>query len=112
MARLLYEALSEGISPGYAKRLLDAFPEVEPDRTSPYRVQSPDDEWIEPLSEREFEVLQLIADGLKNQEIASQLYLSLNTVKAHTRNIYGKLDVNSRTQAAARARAIGLISSH
>lgn len=65
---------------------------------------------IEPLSERELEILQLIADGLTNQEIGSQLFLSLNTVKAHTRNIYGKLGVNSRTQAAAKARALGILS--
>jgi len=62
------------------------------------------------LSEREIEVLQLIAQGLSNQEISSRLYLSLNTVKAHTRNIYGKLGVNNRTQAGARARALGIIS--
>jgi LuxR family maltose regulon positive regulatory protein len=56
-------------------------------------------------------VLQLIAEGLTNQQIASKLYLSLNTIKAHTRSIYGRLDVNSRTQAAARARSLGLIAS-
>ena len=61
------------------------------------------------MSERETEVLQLIAEGLTNPEIADRLYLSLNTVKAHTRNIYGKLDVHSRTQAVARARALGLL---
>jgi LuxR family maltose regulon positive regulatory protein len=64
---------------------------------------------IEPLSERELEILQLIADGLTNREIGLQLYLSLNTVKAHTRNIYGKLGVNSRTQAAAKARTLGIL---
>jgi len=64
---------------------------------------------IEPLSERELEILQLIAGGLSNQEIGAQLYLSLNTVKAHTRNIYGKLGVNSRMQAAARARTLGIL---
>lgn len=65
---------------------------------------------IESLSERELDVLNLIADGLTNQEIGSQLFLSLNTVKAHTRNIYGKLGVNSRTQAAAKARILGILS--
>jgi LuxR family maltose regulon positive regulatory protein len=64
---------------------------------------------IEPLSERELEILQLIAEGLTNPEIAAQLYLSLNTVKAHTRNIYGKLGVHNRTQAVSRARALGLL---
>ena len=66
---------------------------------------------IEPLSKRELEVLKLIAEGLSNQEIGSRLYLSLNTIKAHTRNIYGKLGVNNRTQAVARAREIGIFPS-
>jgi LuxR family maltose regulon positive regulatory protein len=68
-------------------------------------------EWVEPLSERELEVLQLVAGGLTNQEIASRLFLALNTVKSHSRNIYGKLDVHSRTQAIARAQALGLPAS-
>jgi len=62
-------------------------------------------------SERELEVLQLIAEGLTNQEIASRLYLSLNTVKVHTRNIYSKLGVTNRTQAVAQARALGILPS-
>lgn len=66
---------------------------------------------IEPLSERELEVLQHIAEGLTNQNIADRLYLSLNTVKVHTRNIYGKLGVNSRTQAVSRARDLDLLPS-
>jgi LuxR family maltose regulon positive regulatory protein len=117
MARLLYEisanadVLSSEISLDYVQRLLAAFPEIEPEQTSPSKVHSPDSEWIEPLTERELEVLQLIADGLTNAKIASKLYLSLNTVKAHTRSIYGKLDVNNRTQAAARARELGLITT-
>ena len=112
MAKLLYDALSRGIAPDYVQRLLAAFPVDEPEQMLAYTIQSHEAEWIEPLTERELEVLQLIADGLTNQEIAAQLHLSLNTVKAHTRNIYGKLDVNSRTQAVAKARALGLISSN
>jgi LuxR family maltose regulon positive regulatory protein len=50
-----------------------------------------------------------MAEGLTNQEIATRLYLALNTVKAHSRNIYGKLNVRSRTQAVARAQALGLL---
>lgn len=64
---------------------------------------------VEPLTKREREVLQLIYEGLSNQEIAEKLVLALNTVKRHTSNIYGKLGVNSRTQAIARARQLGLI---
>jgi LuxR family maltose regulon positive regulatory protein len=66
---------------------------------------------IEPLSERELEVLQWISEGCTNREIAATLFLSLNTVKVHTRNIYGKLAVNNRTQAVAAARSLGLLPS-
>ena len=73
------------------------------------RTRYPDAEWIEPLSERELEVLDLIAEGLTNPQIAARLFLSLNTVKTHTRSIYGKLDVHSRTQAVARSQELGLL---
>lgn len=64
---------------------------------------------IEPISERELEVLRLIAAGLSNREIAGQLVISLSTVKGHTAHIFGKLGVQNRTQAAARARELKLI---
>jgi LuxR family maltose regulon positive regulatory protein len=109
MARLLYDALSRGISPDYVRRLLAAFPKPVPEMAGAAHIQSPKSELIEPLSEREFEVLQLIAEGLTNQEIATRLFLSLNTVKTHTRNIYGKLNVHRRTQAIARSQELGLL---
>jgi LuxR family maltose regulon positive regulatory protein len=110
MARLLYEALSRDIFPGYVRQLLAAFPNVEPtEQIERTRAQAPASDLVEPLSERELEVLQLIAEGLTNREIASRLFLSLNTVKAHTRNIYGKLCVHNRTQAVTRARALGVL---
>ena len=64
---------------------------------------------VEPLSEREIEVLQLIAEGLSNAEIADKLVIAVGTVKRHINNIYGKLGVQSRTQAVARARELGLL---
>ncbi|MBE0687930.1 MAG: response regulator transcription factor [Anaerolineaceae bacterium] len=65
---------------------------------------------IEPLSAREIEVLTLIADGKTNKEIALQLFVSPGTVKAHTSNIYRKLDVANRTEAVARARQLKFLS--
>jgi LuxR family maltose regulon positive regulatory protein len=64
---------------------------------------------IEPLSQRELEVLQLIARGFSNREIGERLFLALSTVKGHNRNIYGKLQVQRRTEAVARARELGLL---
>ena len=85
----------------YIKKLLLAFKAEVP----PKKV----DGLAEPLSERELEVLALIAGGLSNQEIAQKLFISLNTVRTHTKNINSKLNVHSRTQAAARAKELGLI---
>ncbi|MEJ2354128.1 MAG: LuxR C-terminal-related transcriptional regulator, partial [Anaerolineales bacterium] len=111
MGRLLYEALGRGISPAYVGKLLAAFSTTEAEQSGSSQTQAPQPELVEPLSEREIEVLQLIAEGLTNPEIAARLYLSLNTVKVHTRNIYGKLGVNKRTQAVARARTLGILAA-
>jgi LuxR family maltose regulon positive regulatory protein len=64
---------------------------------------------VDPLSERELEVLRLIAAGKRNKEIAAALTVSLNTVKKHTSHIYEKLGVDGRTQAVARARELDLL---
>ncbi len=61
------------------------------------------------ITPRELEVLQLIAQGLSNQEIAGRLFLSLNTVKTHTSNVFSKLDVQRRTQAIQKAKEMGLL---
>jgi len=111
MARLLYKAVSHDIATEYVQHLLGAFPVEKTKKNDSSKSYDPASKFIEPISERELEILQLIAEGLSNPEIGARLYLSLNTVKAHTRNIYGKLGVNSRTQAAARARTLGLLSS-
>jgi LuxR family maltose regulon positive regulatory protein len=63
---------------------------------------------VEPLSERELEILRLIAEGHSNQAIADRLVIAVSTVKKHINNIYGKLDVQSRTQALVRARQLNL----
>lgn len=98
---------------GYAGRLLDAFPgrhmDPEADEPVPPRPPSLDAGHIEPLSERELEVLRLMASGLSNQEIAERLYLAVGTVKAHLHHIYGKLGAQGRTQAVARSRELNLL---
>jgi LuxR family transcriptional regulator, maltose regulon positive regulatory protein len=72
-------------------------------------LASPSAELPEPLSERELEVLTLIAAGKTNQEIAGELFVAKSTVKTHIKNIYLKLDVRNRTQAVSRARKLGLL---
>jgi LuxR family maltose regulon positive regulatory protein len=111
MSKLLYEAAIAGIAPGSVRRLLDAFTADEVEHSSLSKDQTTQGGLIEPLSEREIEVLQRIAEGLTNKEIANRLYLSQNTVKVHLRNIYGKLGVTNRTQAVARARVLGILST-
>ncbi|MEJ2447402.1 MAG: helix-turn-helix transcriptional regulator [Anaerolineales bacterium] len=66
---------------------------------------------VEPLSEREIEVLELMAAGLTYQDIAEQLFISPHTVKTHSRNIYAKLDVGNRTLAVGKARTLGILQS-
>jgi LuxR family maltose regulon positive regulatory protein len=88
----------------YLRTLLDGF-------SDPVSHPASDQLLVEPLSEREMEVLAHLASGRTNRDIAETLFLSVNTVKAHTRNIYGKLDVNNRTQAVAQARHLGLLET-
>jgi LuxR family maltose regulon positive regulatory protein len=111
MAHLLCRAQTQGIAPDYVRRLLAAFPVAEPMQDGPMKPHADQSGLIETLSERELEVLQHIEEGFTNREIADQLYLSLNTVKVHTRNIYGKLGVKNRTQAVSRARDLGVLLS-
>jgi LuxR family maltose regulon positive regulatory protein len=107
MARLLYQAVARKISPVYAGRLLEVLSEESQGVESSRKSLA--DGLIETLSERELEVLHLIAEGLSNGEITARLYISLSTVKGHAANIFGKLGVRNRTQAVARARSLGLL---
>jgi len=109
MARLLYLALERGYSPTYASRLLQAFSGEMPQAPEAMRGTAGEN-LVEPLSQREREVLALIAAGLSNREIAARLHITLSTVKGHTANIYGKLGVTSRIQAVSRARTLGLLA--
>jgi LuxR family transcriptional regulator, maltose regulon positive regulatory protein len=116
MARLLGLCLQRGIELDYAGQLLAALLEPkaggqEESARKAHRKRGPQPGagLIEPLSDRELEVLNLIAQGLSNAEIASRLVISLSTVKGHTANIFSKLAVNSRTQAAARGRELDLL---
>ena len=103
MARLLQEARSRNVMPDYVDTLLDAFGDdtALPDQDGGALP--------EPLTPREQEILELVAAGLTNREIADTLVISPETVKKHTGTIYGKLGVGNRTEAAARARELDLL---
>ena len=103
MRLLLREAQAHGIVPEYVAALLSAFGEP----TAP-RPPSQASSLIEPLTEREREVLGLLLEGASNREIARRLVLSINTVKRHVYNLCGKLGVQSRTQAIVKARTLAL----
>jgi LuxR family maltose regulon positive regulatory protein len=103
MGRLLQEARARGVMPATIDRLLAAYGDL------PSALAGTPAALPEPLTPREKEVLELLAAGLSNREIGEQLVISPQTVKKHTGNIYGKLGVSSRTEAAARARALDLL---
>jgi LuxR family maltose regulon positive regulatory protein len=102
MKQLLQEVASRGMISEYTRHVLAAFSHGGAKRAAQSAT-------VESLSERELEVLQHIAEGRTDREIADRLYLSLYTVKVHARNIYGKLGVNKRMQAVAKARELGVL---
>lgn len=106
MLPLLVQARSAGIMPKYIDRILAASERGT--KTTPVQSQ-PGSSLIEPLSGREMEVLQLLAQGCTDKRIAETLVIAPETVHKHLKNIYGKLDVHSRAEATLRAREIGLL---
>ncbi|HET8839826.1 MAG TPA: LuxR C-terminal-related transcriptional regulator, partial [Ktedonobacteraceae bacterium] len=111
MARLLSEAAAPGMKSDYLGKLLAVCEADEPKNKDPfYLLPVPHTPLLpEPLSQREGQILQLIALGLSNREIGERLFLALDTVKGHNRRIFGKLQVQRRTEAIARARQLGLV---
>jgi LuxR family maltose regulon positive regulatory protein len=114
MAKLLIGMKAEGGRwKEYIHKLLAAYgkqKDVQPfgsaqDKPSAFSLHP----LVEPLSQRELKVLQLIAQGLSNREIGERLFLALDTVKGHNRRIFDKLQVQSRTEAVARAHELGLL---
>ena len=120
MAKLLGEAAERGIMQSYTNKLLGEFqdegqqsggssqfipsqPLIVPD------VRPAKDILVEPLSQRELEILRLLETELSGPEIARELVIALSTVRTHTKSIYSKLNVNSRRAAVKRAIELGLI---
>lgn len=105
--QLLRLALSGKAGISYIHRILATFSRLQKEcwGLSPEKSLT----WPEPLSERELEVLRLMAVGFANTEIANKLFISINTVKTHISHIFGKLEVTSRTQAVAKARRLRLV---
>ncbi len=103
MEDLLAAAVKQGIAPDYVGRLLAAFGKVA-DSTPPKQGI------IEPLSDRELDVLRLLGTDLDGPAIARELMVSLNTMRTHTKNIFGKLGVNNRRSAVRRAEELALLS--
>ena len=118
LVHLLQDAMKAGIAPAYIRHILEIN---EPNFAGAKSIDLPSknlsvntanediDGLIESLSNREKEVLVLMGEGLSNPEIAERLFLSKNTLKAHTQNIYGKLNVHNRVQAVNKARDLKLL---
>jgi LuxR family maltose regulon positive regulatory protein len=104
---VLRSCMAQGIAPEWSGRLLAVLSERGPETEEASSGAAL--ALVEPLSERELEVLRLAAAGLSNQAIAEQLFLTVGTVKSHLHSIYGKLDATGRFSAVARARELHLV---
>ncbi len=113
MVELLQEAARQGVAPDYVRQLLAVFEEAQGKAPAPQPESEPvlkePSPLIEPLSERELDVLRLLRTYLTGPEIAQELMVSLNTMRTHTKNIYSKLGVNNRQDAVRRAQELGLL---
>ncbi|MDH5718339.1 MAG: LuxR C-terminal-related transcriptional regulator [Spirochaetia bacterium] len=112
MEDILLEAHKNGTMVNYTEKLLKEFKAEKLKNKSIDLAEGKEQKeqpLIDPLSQRELEILKLIADGLSNRKISEQLFLELSTIKSHNQNIFGKLGVERRTEAVARARELGLI---
>jgi LuxR family maltose regulon positive regulatory protein len=110
--RLLQQAADKNIHASYARQLLSALHQIHAnEKISPGSAKKEIKRTglVEPLSERELEVIRLLATGLPPAEVAKKLYLSPYTLKAHTQNIYTKLGVHSRIEAINKARKMDLL---
>jgi LuxR family maltose regulon positive regulatory protein len=109
MAGLLRQAASRGIAPVYVSKLLAVLGGQESTEADGHPGPSWVQPFIEPLSERELEVLRLLATGRSNPEIADDLYIAVSTVRSHCKSIYSKLNVHRRWEAVQRAQELSLI---
>ncbi|MCJ7658892.1 MAG: LuxR C-terminal-related transcriptional regulator, partial [Anaerolineales bacterium] len=116
LAKMLEADQLGSVQPAYIEDILAAFssakqPGVQPGKgvVTQTLAADPEDQIIVPLTERELDVLRLMAEGLKYEEIGDRLYISLNTVRYHVKAIYGKLNVNNRTKAIEKAHQLGIL---
>ena len=111
MAELIREIDARGILPNYTHKLLSAFEAGSrgTDEETPPSASPASSSLIEPLSQRELDILRLFKTELSGPEIAQELVIALSTVRTHTKSIYNKLNVNSRRGAVKRAIELGLI---
>ena len=117
MADLLKQLIEQNVAVDYIGRILDAFKEDEhratqdesDQLTSPPPLPLSNQPLVEPLTNRELEILDLLAQRFQNKEIAEKLFISPETVKKHLNNIYGKLSVSNRRHAVEQVRDLGIL---
>jgi LuxR family maltose regulon positive regulatory protein len=112
LERMLKDDQLGTVRSDYVKNILAAFASTRKTAEEPATLipnAEAADQLIEPLTNRELDVLRLMAEGMKYEQIGEQLYISLNTVRYHVKSIYSKLNVNNRTKAIERANLLGVL---